>query len=135
MKEKEKIKLDKKLVDELKNNIDQFENFISSANNQQIKYVLDKLGKLENDYLTNSLITLLKHEDDIIRTLAVKNLAKINKHPSKIWPKSRKIVSWIVWGRFRRQIAPRSAPRGPGSLGGLLLLAPFGPKMPPQGSI
>ena len=78
MKEKEKIKLDKKLVDELKNNIDQFENFISSANNQQIKYVLDKLGKLENDYLTNSLITLLKHEDDIIRTLAVKNLAKIN---------------------------------------------------------
>ncbi len=69
--------VDKKLVDKLKNDAPKFKNFVSSASNKDIKYVLDKLGKLENNDLKEPLLELLKHKDDPVRALAVKNLAKM----------------------------------------------------------
>ena len=69
--------VDKKLVEKLKNDAPKFKDFVSSASNKDIKYVLDKLGKLENNDLKAPLLELLKHKDDPVRALAVKNLAKM----------------------------------------------------------
>ena len=48
----------------------------SENNNGKLIKVLDKLGKLSDNFDNNSLIYLLEHENEKVRCLAVKNLAK-----------------------------------------------------------
>lgn len=48
----------------------------SENNNGKLIKVLDKLGKLSDNFDNNSLVYLLEHENEKIRCLAVKNLAK-----------------------------------------------------------
>ena len=70
-------KIDIFTIDELKNNSHEFFAFIKNQNNGVISYVLKKLGKLENNNLQEPLIKLYNKSDEKIRSLSIKNLAKI----------------------------------------------------------
>lgn len=48
----------------------------SENNNGKLIKVLDKLGRLSDNFDNNSLIYLLEHENEKVRCLAIKNLAK-----------------------------------------------------------
>ena len=53
--------------------------FIESSNNGSLVKILDRLGKLPENYDEKPLLRLLKHESSKIRYLAVKNLAKLSR--------------------------------------------------------
>ena len=69
--------INRELIDKLKNDPKFFLSFLQNQNNETIIYVLEKLGKLENSYIKEPLQNLLNHQDENIRTLSIKNLAKI----------------------------------------------------------
>ena len=69
--------INKDQIDQLKNNTKALSSFIQNQNDGTIVYVLEKLGRLENGYSREPLLNLLNHSNENIRTLAVKNLAKI----------------------------------------------------------
>tara|TARA_Y100000310_G_C20663747_1_gene806274 strand:+ start:118 stop:1509 length:1392 start_codon:yes stop_codon:yes gene_type:complete len=54
-------------------------NFIESSNNGNLVKILNKLGKLPENYDEKPLLKLLKHESSKVRYLAVKNLAKLSR--------------------------------------------------------
>jgi len=65
------------LIDRLKNDPKAFSSFLQNQNDGTIIYVLEKLGRLENDYIKEPLQNLLNHSNENIRALSLKNLAKI----------------------------------------------------------
>lgn len=68
----------KETINEFKNNVKLFSAFLQDQNDSSIIYVLEKLGKLKNRYHKTPLLNLLSHTNPIIRSLAIKNLAKID---------------------------------------------------------
>lgn len=71
-------KIDVSTIDELKNNSRNFAEFIETKNDGAITYILEKLGRLENNNLQESLVKLCNKPNEKIRTLSIKNLAKIS---------------------------------------------------------
>ncbi len=71
-------KIDISTINELKNNSDDFYYFIENQNEGTITFVLEKLGKLENNILEEPLIKLYSKPNEKIRSLSIKNLAKLN---------------------------------------------------------
>src|SRR3989338_3356747 len=69
--------IDRDFIDDLKNNTKALLSFMQNQNDGTIVYVLEKLGRLENDYSREPLLNLLNRDNENIRTLAIKNLAKI----------------------------------------------------------
>ncbi len=69
--------VNKELVDELKNNTQSLLSFLQNQNDGTIIYILGKLGRLENGYSKEPLLSLLNNQNENIRTLSIKNLAKI----------------------------------------------------------
>jgi len=69
--------INKELIDELKNNTQVLLSFLQNQNDGTIVYALEKLGKLENGYSKEPLLSLLNNQNENIRTLSIKNLAKI----------------------------------------------------------
>jgi len=69
--------VNKELIDELKNNTQEFTSFLQNQNDGTIVYTLGKLGRLENGYSKEPLLKLLNNTNENIRALAIKNLAKI----------------------------------------------------------
>ena len=67
----------KNQVDKLKNNPTAFLSFLQGQNDSAIIYVLEKLGKLKNRYSKQPLLNLLENNNETIRSLVAKNLAKI----------------------------------------------------------
>ena len=67
----------KNQVDKLKNNPTAFLSFLQGQNDSTVIYVLEKLGKLKNGYSKQPLLNLLENNNNTIRSLAAKNLAKI----------------------------------------------------------
>ena len=67
----------KDFVANLKNNPSEFLTFIQTQNDSSILYVLEKLGKLENENSKEPLLHLLNYSNEKIRTLSIKNLAKL----------------------------------------------------------
>ncbi|MGB4463934.1 MAG: DNA methyltransferase [Candidatus Hydrothermia bacterium] len=65
------------LIDKLKNDPKAFLSFLQNQNDGIIIYILEKLGRLENDYSKEPLQNLLNHPNENIRALSIKNLAKI----------------------------------------------------------
>ena len=53
-------------------------NLISNSKNGDLVKILNKLGRLSDDFDHKPLIGLLGHDSDKVRTLAVKNLAKLS---------------------------------------------------------
>jgi len=66
------------MIDELKNNTHAFLSFLQNQNDGTIVYVLEKLGRLENGYSKEPLLNLLKNQNENIRALSIKNLAKMS---------------------------------------------------------
>lgn len=71
------IQANKGLIDELKNNAEAFSSFLQDQNDGTIVYILEKMGRLDNGYSKEPLLALLNNKNENIRSLAVKNLAKI----------------------------------------------------------
>lgn len=70
--------VNKEMIDELKNNTQALLSFLQNQNDGTIVYVLEKLGHLENGYSKEPLLNLLNNQNENIRALAVKNLAKMS---------------------------------------------------------
>lgn len=70
--------INKDMIDELKNNTRFFISFLHNQNESTIVYVLEKLGRLENGYSKEPLLNLLNNQNENIRALSVKNLAKMS---------------------------------------------------------
>lgn len=65
------------LIDKLKNDPKSFLSFLRNQSDGIVIYVLEKLGRLENGYSKEPLLNLLKHPNENIRSLSIKNLAKL----------------------------------------------------------
>ncbi len=69
--------ISKEQISNLKNNPQEFASFLQHQNDGSIIYILEKLGKLDNANCKKPLLNLLKKNDEKIRALTLKNLAKI----------------------------------------------------------
>lgn len=69
--------INKDQIDRLKNDTKALSSFMQNQNEGTIVYVLEKLGRLDNGYSREPLLNLLNRDNENIRTLAIKNLAKI----------------------------------------------------------
>ena len=69
--------VDKELIGELKNNTQDLLSFLQNQKDGTIIYTLEKLGRLENGYSREPLLSLLNNLNEKIRSLAIKNLAKM----------------------------------------------------------
>jgi len=69
--------INKEQIDNLKNDTKALLTFLQDQNDGTIVYVLEKLGRLENGYSKQPLLNLLDNNNETIRSLALKNLAKI----------------------------------------------------------
>ena len=70
-------KLTKDYIELIKADKEKLFDFIQSENNGRLIYLLNKLGKLPNDFDESPLLYLLDCQDAKVRYLAVKNLAKL----------------------------------------------------------
>lgn len=69
--------INKEQIDIIKNDTEALLSFLKDKNDGTIVYVLEKLGRLENGYSKQPLLNLLNNKNETIRSLAIKNLAKI----------------------------------------------------------
>lgn len=70
--------VNREMINELKNNTQALLSFLQNQNDGTIVYVLEKLGRLENGYSREPLLNLLNNQNENIRALSVKNLAKMS---------------------------------------------------------
>ena len=70
-------KFNKDEIDILKNDTNTLSSFFQDKNDGAIVYVLEKLGRLENGDSKQPLLNLLNSTNESIRSLSIKNLAKI----------------------------------------------------------
>lgn len=66
-------------MEKLEQNSNDFVTLIKDSNNGELSKILTKLGKLPENFDETPLLNLLNHENDKIRFLAMKNLAKLSK--------------------------------------------------------
>ena len=69
--------INREFIDNLKNDAKSLVSFLNNQNDGTIIYILEKLGRLENGYSKEPLLNLLNNSNENIRSLAIKNLAKI----------------------------------------------------------
>ncbi|MCL5674097.1 MAG: HEAT repeat domain-containing protein [Deltaproteobacteria bacterium] len=69
--------INREQIDIMKNDTEALLSFLEDQNDGTIVYVLEKLGRLENGYSKQPLLNLLNNKNGTIRSLAIKNLAKI----------------------------------------------------------
>ena len=69
--------VNKKQINDLKSNTKALLSFLQNQNNSTIIYGLEKLGRLKSGYNKEQLLNLLAHNNETIRSLTTKNLAKI----------------------------------------------------------
>jgi HEAT repeat protein len=69
--------INREQIDSLKNDTTALLSFLHDQNDGTIVYVLERLGRLENGYSKQPLLSLLNNDNEKIRYLAIKNLAKI----------------------------------------------------------
>ncbi len=70
--------INREFIDGLKNDTKSLLSFLHNQNDGTIVYILEKLGRLENGYSKEPLLNLLNNLNENIRSLAIKNLAKID---------------------------------------------------------
>lgn len=68
------------LISKLKSDTEAFFCFLQNQNEATVIYVLERLGRLENDSAKEPLLSLLRHPNETIRALSMKNLAKIRDY-------------------------------------------------------
>ncbi len=72
-----KIWIDKQIIENVKKDSEMFWSFINKQNDSSIVYLLSKLGRLDNNFNNEPLVSLLSNSNENIRALAMKNLAKL----------------------------------------------------------
>jgi DNA modification methylase len=77
MAKKPKEKLTMMEIEDFKNGSKNLSTFSSLANEAELSYLLEHLGRLNNGTLQEHLLALLDHKSDSIKVLAIKNLAKL----------------------------------------------------------
>lgn len=65
------------LIERLKNDSKSLSSFLRNQSDGAVIYLLEKLGKLKNAYSKEPLLNLLNHSNEHIRSLTIKNLAKL----------------------------------------------------------
>ena len=70
-------KFDSRGIENIKNDAGVMSSFLQTSNDGAIVYVLGKLGRFENNDNKKPLLDLLKNTNESIRSLAIKNLAKM----------------------------------------------------------
>lgn len=70
--------VNRELIDDLKNDTQALLSFLQNQNDGTIVYALEKLGRLENGYSKEPLLSLLNNANENIRALSIKNLAKMS---------------------------------------------------------
>ncbi len=70
--------INREMIDGLKNDTKSLLSFLNDQNDGTIVYVLGKLGRLENGYSREPLLSLLGNKNENIRALSIKNLAKMS---------------------------------------------------------
>jgi DNA modification methylase len=78
-------------IEELKSDTKKLYSFVKTENNGRLFFVLNKLGKLPNDFDDAPLLYLVDHKDAKIRYLAIKNLAKLGKF--SLFPVFKKVIA------------------------------------------
>ena len=73
-----KKQINKKIINDLKDNTQAFSFFLKNQNNGVIIQVLKNFGRLENKYSQKPLLELLNNSNQDIRSSALKNLAKMS---------------------------------------------------------
>ncbi|BBM88472.1 hypothetical protein COTS27_00152 [Spirochaetota bacterium] len=71
-------KINKENIHALKRDRQHLTSFLHKQSDSAIIYLLEKLGRLESEFSSEPLVDLLKHSNETIRSLAIKNLAKVN---------------------------------------------------------
>jgi len=69
--------INKEQIDIMKNDTEALLSFLEDQNDGIVIHVLEKLGRLENGYSKQPLLNLLNNKNETIRSLAIKNLAKM----------------------------------------------------------
>ena len=69
--------INKKQIENFKNNNKLFTDLITNQTDNLIVYILKNLGKLENENILDSLLYLMNNNNAKVRSLAIKNLAKL----------------------------------------------------------
>ncbi|MBU2539806.1 HEAT repeat domain-containing protein [Patescibacteria group bacterium] len=69
--------INRKQIDSLKNDTKALSSFLQDQNDGMVVHVLEKLGRLENGDSKQPLLGLLNNNNETIRSLAIKNLAKM----------------------------------------------------------
>jgi len=72
------INMERKNIEEIKFDSSKFQDFVNKNNNGGLVRFLDRLGKLPSNFDKKPLIKLLKNENDKVRALVIKNLAKLS---------------------------------------------------------
>ena len=80
----------KERLENLQIDSDKRDIFLQTKNNKEVIYLLNKLGKLPDNFDENILLYFLKNDHPTIRYLAVKNLGKLNR--SSLLPTFKKLV-------------------------------------------
>jgi DNA modification methylase len=70
--------MERKNIEEIKFDSSKFQDFVNKNNNGGLVRFLDRLGKLPSNFDKKPLIKLLKNENDKVRALVIKNLAKLS---------------------------------------------------------
>jgi len=73
----DKALIDKEFIESIKNNSRDFSSFVKGQNEGNVVYLLNKIGRLDNNFNKDSLMPLLDSGNEDIRALAIKNLAKL----------------------------------------------------------
>lgn len=71
-----KVLIDKQFIENIKYDTKKFWSFIQEQNEGSVVYLLNKIGRLDNNFNKNPLVFLLKNPNENVRMLAIKNLAK-----------------------------------------------------------
>lgn len=69
--------IDREFIENIKSDSKNLSSFVNGQNKGNIIYLLNKIGRLDDNFNKDSLMPLVESENEDIRALAIKNLAKL----------------------------------------------------------
>lgn len=72
-----KMSINKEVIEKVKSQPEAFSSFVKEHNESDIVYLLNRIGRLDSSFDKNPLLDLLQNSNEDIRSLVLKNLAKL----------------------------------------------------------